>query len=70
VEDLAQNSSPLKWHTVKDYNSKDGGHIYYLGTNSLNGIYLYWNGDVKNPQLNSLDYCGAKKVRYTDFYWK
>lgn len=62
VKDLAINSSPKKWHSVTEYKTKNGGYVYYLGTNSMNGIYLYWDGNVNNPKLFSLDYQAQEKL--------
>ncbi len=63
AEIIAQKTSPIKWHKVTEYKTKDGGYIYYLGTNSMNGIYLYWNGDIENFVLQTLDYQAQDKLR-------
>ena len=62
AEIVAQKTSPVKWHTVTEYKTMDGGYIYYLGTNSMNGIYLYWDGDIKNYVLQTLDYQAQDKL--------
>ncbi|MED4400058.1 hypothetical protein [Metabacillus fastidiosus] len=63
VKDLSRNSGVEKWKTITEYRTKNGGYIYYLGTNSANGIFLYWNGEANNYKLYSLDYQAQDKLR-------
>lgn len=63
VKELSDNSSPIKWRKVTEYKAANEGYIYYLGTNSLNGIYLYWDGDIDDPYIYSLDYQAQDKLK-------
>jgi hypothetical protein len=61
VKNIAQNSAK-KWHNITEYKAKKGGYVYYLGTNTMNGVYLYWNGDVDNYDPEALDYQAQDKL--------
>lgn len=63
IKFMAKNSSPKKWHEITTYKANNSGYVYYLGTNSLNGIYLYWSGETRDYDIWALDYQANEKLR-------
>lgn len=62
VEERGQLLSAKKWHKLTVYETSTGGFLYYLGTNSINGLNFYWNGDLSHQKIQALDTYSAKQM--------
>ncbi|WP_372814946.1 hypothetical protein [Paenibacillus sp.] len=62
VEKVGKSLAPLKWHRLTVYHTKNGGYVYYLGTNTLNGLHFYWDGNLDVPHVVALDPYSAREL--------
>lgn len=68
IEQKGKESGVLKWKKLTVYETSTGGFIYYLGTNSLNGLQYYWNGDLANQKIQALDPYSSKQMGNVKLY--
>jgi hypothetical protein len=68
LKERAQLLPPKKWHELTVYETSNGGFIYYLGSNILNGLTFYWNGNLENQKIQALDDVSSDKLGGVKLY--